>query len=136
MPSWAAQLDTPQRGRGSGSPQGRARCPQGEGDTPDLWAAKGLIRDIIKMESSQYTQTPVDSRVGGHIQTSVFGALGQRVAQGAAGRPPGRSPLPHLPRSSTSSLRAGSPADSSFCRRALASVHAARPSPMKAFRVG
>lgn len=43
---------------------------------------------------------------------------------------------PHLLRSSTLSLRAGSPADSSLCRAALASVHAGRPRPMKAFRVG
>ena len=46
------------------------------------------------------------------------------------------APLPHLLRSSALSLRAGSPADSSFWRKALASVHAGRPSPMRAFRVG
>ena len=33
---------------GLGTAQGRARCSQAEGDTSDLWAVKGLIRDIIK----------------------------------------------------------------------------------------
>lgn len=47
-PSWAAHLDTLQRDSRSASPQGRAQCPQGEGDTPDLWASKGLIRHVIK----------------------------------------------------------------------------------------
>lgn len=118
-----------------GTPQGRSRCSQVEGDTPDLRAAEGLIRDLIEGRS-QHAQIPVNSHVGGRgprpdLRSWCQGAI--RVTEGTAERSP---PRPHLLRSSALSLRAGSPADSSFWRKALASVHAARPSPMKAFRVG
>lgn len=118
-----------------GTPQGRSQCSQVEGDTPDPRAAEGLIRDLIEGRS-QHAQIPVNSHVGGRgphpdLRRWCQGAI--RATEGTAERSP---PRPHLLRSSALSLRAGSLADSSFWRKALASVHAARPSPMKAFRVG